>query len=504
MDETTTQPLDPSAESHENKNTDESKTKSKESIECETSVYTEFKNIETYLNIIKDDIKTNNSSTKWYPILVNISSFLKSSMKSTRYEGSCIDLQSISNFVSPEDPYKENRKDNNLNNKNIIPGITITMAEDDTQVEISNPLDQNTKQKGFYSNSDEDKSVDYYIPMPNKQNNTLLSTKQSQSNNLLSTKQSQSNNTDVLIKETKINEKHIQPISSNNFIKPSFKEIYDGKEFEKEFYKKLITKFPTMETKNTSHIPHNGDIHMIDHINKIFYIFELKQKTSITKSDVVKFKNDVKNYEYEDYKIIGIFISSKAPIPIHGLVNVNLDENNIMVYLAEDYVCFNILELLIQYLKILNPVLNHDSYKEKIVITEFSLEIQEIFEELLKEYKTINDDNIVYENMIKNNTENINSINFLLWKNKRKTITISKIISYFNFDVNSISDIKHNSYEHLYKFINENASVTKKDLKMLFPEHKEFINNNKKDILCSKAKDYFKNKIQNDKDNTDN
>lgn len=110
-----------------------------------------------------------------------------------------------------------------------------------------------------------------------------------------------------------------------------------------EYIMDIISKVrPTFEINNVASTGHLGDLHVIDNRNKIKYIVEVKNKSTVTYYDVDKFRHDMEGYPYE----FGIFVSLLSDrIPDIG--DCAIDSN--VIFITKKYVTEESFKLIFDY-----------------------------------------------------------------------------------------------------------------------------------------------------------
>ena len=100
-----------------------------------------------------------------------------------------------------------------------------------------------------------------------------------------------------------------------------------------------------------SKVAHSEDLWIIDEINKIIYLFEVKNKKSINKDDLVKFNKDMTDITnlYQDYSIIGIFINLLDVNISSDIKKFKVESNKI--YLTLNYISEELLQTYIETMK---------------------------------------------------------------------------------------------------------------------------------------------------------
>lgn len=247
---------------------------------------------------------------------------------------------------------------------------------------------------------------------------------------------------------------------------------------EKKLTELLVENFPLLEVQHIGQaMARSGDIHVIDHNNKNFYIIECKDKKTIVKSDLEVFDKTISSFKYEDYNIIGIFISFNCSIPEHG--NYNIIENKI--YITKDYVSKEIFSMIFTFYII----------KERKEITAPSDETMKILTAINSEYSMLNSFISINNEIIKNHNNNIG----LLTGINNELLPQMKIIKSL---LSSSGYIGDNIDDMLEEEIIKNNSITKTQLLAKFKDHMHYISNLdikllKKDI---KTRHQVKEKLQ--------
>jgi hypothetical protein len=101
---------------------------------------------------------------------------------------------------------------------------------------------------------------------------------------------------------------------------------------------------------NTTHIPHSGDIHV--NLNNFVVLFEIKNKKSIIKEDITKFKFDIEAMKlHYNLPVTGIFISLNSS-KIQNIVSLNFSIKEI--YMPRDYISKITIETIMKCLKLIH------------------------------------------------------------------------------------------------------------------------------------------------------
>ena len=242
-----------------------------------------------------------------------------------------------------------------------------------------------------------------------------------------------------------------------------------GIQGETEMIKLLQELFPKNEILNATETNHSGDIIMVDNKTNIKYIFEIKNKQSITANDITKFVSDVKNMNDEIYKTYGIFISLNTDnIPKKG--SYSFEKENNLIYLGKKYVSKEVLSIIIKQLipikenitKTSDTIIKHtyeiDKEKLELIlnIKKQSSEMKNIYETICKEIE-INGES---RKNLMNIKESVESYMIRL-KDLSDTLTLN----------DAETDIqKQNEIKQMKEYIRRNKrSFKKEDLKKEFP-----------------------------------
>ena len=208
---------------------------------------------------------------------------------------------------------------------------------------------------------------------------------------------------------------------------------------------------------------------MIDNKTNIKYIFEIKNKQSITANDITKFVSDVKNMNDEIHKTYGIFISLNTDnVPKKG--SYLFERENNLIYLGKKYVSKEVLSIIIKQLIPIKENITKTSYtivkhsyeidKEKLElilnIKKQSSEMKNIYETICKEIE-INGES---RKNLMNIKESVESYMIRL-KDLSDTLTLN----------DSETDVqKQNEIKQMKEYIRKNKrSFKKEELKKEFP-----------------------------------
>ena len=266
----------------------------------------------------------------------------------------------------------------------------------------------------------------------------------------------------------------------DKFIKESSTEVlYETKNQEQQFnsqqlgvvgehtiYDRLTKLFPKLIVESTGKNAHVADIHMTDEKYNIKYVFEIKNKTTLTADDLNKFERDLLTMKNDGYRIVGIFISLKCNIPKYGSCNIQRDK----CYLSEEFTSDENIKLLIEMYKTILKPLPQQQPVEYIIPEN----IKQLLYRLKSEYKTLNDQRDMYIQQIQFNNQSNENMHKLLSKLELQKHFINFINQEF-IDIEdeetvheTIMDIEE---EKLRDYIRATAksNIRKSDLIEMFP-----------------------------------
>ena len=238
---------------------------------------------------------------------------------------------------------------------------------------------------------------------------------------------------------------------------------------EEAIFDLVTSTFPTFENSLVSSTAHVADIHSIDLDHKLMFVYEVKNKRSITAEDVSKFGRDLETLtqQHPDHKIIGIFISLNCPIPKIGYCAIEFDR----CYLATHYVCTDVLELVISmYTRILTRIERHDDR----IQYDVPVQVYRLLSELRGQYSTLVSNRDAYEEQIRMNTKSSELMQNLLAKTNVQLDFVTYINTEFG-DILGQSDVVNaiaaNDETRLRAYIQSKgkSKVTKKELLQQFP-----------------------------------
>ena len=284
-----------------------------------------------------------------------------------------------------------------------------------------------TKSTHFISSDPIEESTATYISTNNISNN---------SNNSI---------TDISIQNELPNEclytPTIQSISTISTMYPPTQSSYNkGRIGELSIAELISSANPKLEIIDTSKKAHSCDLHVIDRKYNIKYLVECKNKQRIDyKIDIVKFIEDVELEKQvqstsDGMTIIGLFLSINTDnIPTIGQCSFK----NGLIYLTREYInksiFITIFDLFRYSIKIneLNKV-NDKNIKQIdriITKTDLSPEIKNMLNKLMNECQKLNQEEVIYNRLMKNAKSTIGDVEKLL-KNLEIKKTIIKLINF--------------------------------------------------------------------------
>lgn len=237
-----------------------------------------------------------------------------------------------------------------------------------------------------------------------------------------------------------------------------------GISYEKKILDFFKENYRRMEILHMGHTPSSGDIHITDYDTKTFYLIELKNKVTLNKEDIDKFKNDCKNvfFTKENYNKVGIFISSTCNIPKHGELDLLQDNGITYYFMAKEYITKPIFDIIFK--------LTHKP-QIKSTVTDFDERTMKFIIDMKEEYVKNQQAIILYRTILDNAKETISSVSVLSANNEYRNSFIKKILIYLNLLEEDIVV----SLDSLNEYIKKNKSFTKKELLLQFPQHDAYI-----------------------------
>ena len=233
---------------------------------------------------------------------------------------------------------------------------------------------------------------------------------------------------------------------------------------------------PKNETLLVSSMAHVADLHSIDYNHNLFWMIEVKNKSTLTPEDVDKFKRDLarmtQQHANDKLKVIGLFISLRSTsIPKIGDLLISGNE----IYLSKTYfsdeslkIVFNFVE---QYQALINDSKNKLEQEEQR--TSFNGETLELFALLNTEYQHLARDLELYNSMRSNCSTNLQHIEELTISARMK----QRLIYCLNRQISNSSDIidkttedmQYNSFVEFVKTQKHKTDIQKRIITQQFP-----------------------------------
>jgi hypothetical protein len=199
--------------------------------------------------------------------------------------------------------------------------------------------------------------------------NEINTLKELHDNELYNNNKQWSNKIDIItlkhnneINELKLKyENEINNLKSVSSIKLGNKAEQDLKQMFDNLNKNCIDKHKTN---------HVCDLWIIDNNNKLLYVIESKNKQKILSDDLIKFKYDLnyikKNYkEYNDYEIIGLFVSTRGNTINSEIGSFSFSFNE--TYISQQYITEEFFKLYFKSIETLNKIKTLDvDYNETL------------------------------------------------------------------------------------------------------------------------------------------
>lgn len=235
---------------------------------------------------------------------------------------------------------------------------------------------------------------------------------------------------------------------------------------EQTIYDRLRKLFPKLIVESTGKTAHVADIHVTDEKYKIKYVFEIKNKTSLTAEDLNKFEKDLSSMKNDKYRIVGIFISLRCDIPRYGNCNIQRDK----CYLSEEFTADENIKLIVEMYKVILKPLPRQEPIEYIIPEN----IKHLLYQLKSEYKTLNDQKDMYIQQIQFNNQSNENMHKLLSKLELQKHFINFINQEFK-DIEdedtvreTIEDIEEEKLRNYIK-VTAKSNIRKSDLIEMFP-----------------------------------
>ena len=229
---------------------------------------------------------------------------------------------------------------------------------------------------------------------------------------------------------------------------------------------------PMYETVHVSSTGHVGDIHVSDKVNMIKYLVEVKDKGIITKDDIIKFENDIKQLQQTNgllYKhIFGIFVSLESDvIPSIGKYKIT----NKTVYITKDMFNKDTIAIIFSMFESLCLLIENSNNR---IQYDIPVKVYELISRLRMEYNNLVNDEDVYKSMLTNCESNMLSITRLQQNNQLKKEFIKFLNNEFSNVLPIIEDgICNKEEERLREYIktHKKRDILKKTLMNEFPSY---------------------------------
>ena len=253
---------------------------------------------------------------------------------------------------------------------------------------------------------------------------------------------------DSYIEGSKI--KIIDSFKSNSRSTSSIELGDSGENYVKDLLNELKIKY-----EDTSGTAYQSDIHIKDEVNKIIYILEVKNRSSIPRSEITKFNRDIENITKlnQDYTIVPLFIS---------LSNSNINESkgkfsitDNVTYITLPYVTKETLQMFFE----LNR--NNIKYIQK------NKNIKEVLEEktkLIEEKKSINSHIEIIETKLNEVTREVKELkeettqNLYYGPKNLKETLLEEILNRSNFILYKVKEMDINQV-YLNKYWNKQKVI---------------------------------------------
>ena len=232
---------------------------------------------------------------------------------------------------------------------------------------------------------------------------------------------------------------------------------------------------PKNETLLVSTMAHVADLHSIDYMHNLFWMIEVKNKSTLTPEDVDKFKRDLarmtQQHANDKLKVIGLFLSLRSTsIPKIGDLFISGNE----IYLSKSYfsdeslkIVFNFVE---QYQALINDSKNDSKNEQRIVLNGETLEL---FALLNTEYQHLTRDLELYDSMRSNcstNLQHIEELTISARMKQRLIYCLNRQISNSDDIIDkSTEDIQYNSFIEFVKTQKQKSNIQKRIIVQRFP-----------------------------------
>lgn len=249
---------------------------------------------------------------------------------------------------------------------------------------------------------------------------------------------------------------------------------------------------PDLHITKVSSTGHVGDIHIDDDMNDIKYVVECKLKQDITKSDLVKFTNDLNEIvnSYPNKYVYGIFVSLNTDT-ITTIGSTKCDRTSI--YLTKSLVTKDVFRIVFDMVPIYansrTMLVGNDTKKE---VTEYVM--SDNLKSLIARVHQMNSDFQEELSSLKKIDDNVISISTEAAKLRTKLLVKRNYITDLNIEFiksgTPSEQLNVTTLESDEKFINyirvaAKSKLTKKSLMNEFPQHKtELASINVKDLIA--------------------
>ena len=233
---------------------------------------------------------------------------------------------------------------------------------------------------------------------------------------------------------------------------------------------------PKNETLLVSTMSHVADLHSIDQIHNLFWMIEVKNKSTLTTEDVNKFKRDLARITQQQannkLKVIGLFLSLRSTsIPKIGDLFISGNE----IYLSKSYftneslkIVFNFVE---QYQTFFDASNSESIQGEQRTI--LSGETLELFALLNTEYQHLARDLELYDSMRSNcstNLQHIEELTISARMKQRLIYCLNRQISNSDDVIDKTAeDIQYNSFIEFVKTQKRKSNIQKQIIIQQFP-----------------------------------
>lgn len=236
---------------------------------------------------------------------------------------------------------------------------------------------------------------------------------------------------------------------------------------ESIIFNHLQSLFPKLELRLVSATSHVADIHLIDENTNTCFVFEVKNKTALTRDDLSKFDSDLENIRtrqlYTNMSIVGVFVSLRAPIPRYGDCFISND----VCYLSQNFLSDECLYMVIDMYRNIVRKLKPKTEK-KTIAYQIPENVYTLIARLRSEYSSLNTSREYYMKQIEINRQSSGMMQELLCKTDIQLQFIDFINREFS-DVIDVVNVQSDDETRLREYLQTNKRVLKKDLISMFP-----------------------------------